>query len=247
MKILVVIPTYDESSNIETLVKADLDIAPDIEVLVVDDNSPDGTGALVDELIASGKFGSRLHIMHRPDKMGLGTAYVQGFKWGLDRGFDIFISQDADFSHNPQYIRDMLSYAENGVDVLIGSRYVKGGKVVNWGVGRRIISRCGSTYARIILMMRIRDMTGGYNLYTRRALEAISLDTVMSKGYAFQIEMKWRCVIAELRVVETPIIFKDWRVGFSKMNRHIFIEAMWRVFYMAVHRRKVMKILRDSA
>ena len=247
MKNLVVIPTYDESSNIEAIVKADLAIAPDIEVLVVDDNSPDGTGALVDDLIASGKFGPRLHIIHRPDKMGLGTAYVQGFKWGLERDFDIFISQDADFSHNPEYICDMLRYAENGVDVVIGSRYVKGGGVVNWGTGRRIISRCGSTYARILLMMKIRDMTGGYNLYTRRALETMNLDTVMSKGYAFQIEMKWRCAIAKLRVVETPIIFKDWRFGLSKMNRRIFIEAMWRVFYMAVHRRKIGKQLRNSS
>jgi dolichol-phosphate mannosyltransferase len=242
-----VIPTYNEKGNIERLIEEDLRVLPRAHIIVVDDNSPDGTGEIVDGLISSGRFGGRLSVIHRAGKLGLGTAYVQGFKLALSHGFNAFIEQDADFSHNPAYLKDMERLALKGNDLVIGSRYVKGGGVVNWGLVRRLVSLGGSTYARILLFSRIRDLTGGYNCYTRRALEAIGLDSVMSKGYAFQIEMKWRCQLAGLKIAETPIIFEDRRAGQSKMSKRIFIEAMWKVLLMALSRRRIRRTLKTPA
>ncbi|MGN0929336.1 MAG: polyprenol monophosphomannose synthase [Alphaproteobacteria bacterium] len=242
-KVCVVIPTYNEKGNIKNIISEDLKINPNIHILIVDDNSPDGTGKIVDELIASNIYDGKLHIIHRKGKLGLGTAYIEGFKWGLKNGFDIFISQDADFSHNPIYIKDMLDLIEKGNDLVIGSRYVKGGAVVNWGFIRKCISKGGSLYSRILLLTNIKDLTGGYNCYTRKSLEKINLDTIISNGYCFQIEMKFRNVLAKSNIAETPIIFEDRRVGKSKMSKKIFIEAMINVFFMAFKRGKIKKLM----
>ncbi|MBD5405882.1 polyprenol monophosphomannose synthase [bacterium] len=242
-KVCVVIPTYNEKGNIENIIAEDLKINPNISILIVDDNSPDGTGEIVDNLIKSKTYGDKLHIIHRKGKLGLGTAYIEGFKWGLQNGFDIFISQDADFSHNPIYIKDMLDLIEKGNDLVIGSRYVKGGSVVNWGLIRKCISRGGSLYSRILLLTNIKDLTGGYNCYTRKSLEKINLDTIISNGYCFQIEMKFRNVLAKLKIAETPIVFEDRRVGKSKMSKKIFIEAMINVFFMSFKRNKIKNLM----
>lgn len=242
-KVCIVIPTYNEKGNIENIIAEDLKINPNIHILIVDDNSPDGTGEIVDNLIKSKLYNDKLHIIHRKGKLGLGTAYIEGFKWGLQNGFDIFISQDADFSHNPIYIKDMLNLIEKGNDLVIGSRYVKGGSVVNWGLIRRFISKGGSLYSRIFLFTNIKDLTGGYNCYTRKSLEKINLDTIISNGYCFQIEMKFRNVLAKLNIKETPIIFEDRRVGKSKMSKKIFIEAMINVFFMSFKRNKIKKLM----
>ncbi len=242
-KVCVVIPTYNEKGNIENIIKTDLKVNPNIHILIVDDNSPDGTGKIVDKLIKDNVFDGKLHIMHRKGKLGLGTAYIEGFKWAISNGFDIFISQDADFSHNPIYIKDMLKLVDAGNDLVIGSRYVKGGSVVNWGFLRKLISKGGSLYSRILLLTNIHDLTGGYNCYTKKSLETINLDTIISNGYCFQIEMKFRNALAKLKIKETPIVFEDRRVGKSKMSKKIFIEAMINVFFMAFKRHKIKSMM----
>lgn len=242
-KVCVVIPCYNEAGNIEDILRADFELNPDIHILVVDDNSPDGTGDIVDGLISRRVFGEKLHILHRTGKLGLGTAYIDGFKWAMQNGFDVFISQDADFSHNPIYIKEMLRLVDVGYDLVIGSRYVDGGGVINWGIIRKIISFGGSLYARILLLTKIHDLTGGYNCYTRRSLEVINLDTIISNGYCFQIEMKFRNVLGNLKIYEMPIIFEDRRVGKSKMSKKIFVEAMLNVLKMAFRRRSIKSLL----
>jgi len=195
----------------------------------VDDNSPDGTGEVADELA---RHDARVHVIHRPGKLGLGTAYITGFRWALERGFDYVFEMDADFSHDPKYLPEMLRTAERDADVVIGSRYVDGGGTRNWGAVRQVISRGGSLYARTILGVGIRDLTSGFICWRRQALEGISLDRVRSSGYSFQIEMKYRALQAGFRVVEVPIVFVDRRVGASKMSRRIFVEALTRVWRM---------------
>lgn len=242
-KVCVVVPCYNEAGNIEDILRADFELNPDIHILVVDDNSPDGTGDIVDGLISQQVFGEKLHIIHRSGKLGLGTAYIDGFKWAMQNGFDVFISQDADFSHNPIYIKEMLRLVDVGYDLVIGSRYVDGGGVINWGIIRKIISFGGSLYARILLLTKIHDLTGGYNCYTRKSLEIINLDTIISNGYCFQIEMKFRNVLGNLKIYEMPIIFEDRRVGKSKMSKKIFVEAMLNVLKMAFRRRSIKSLL----
>jgi len=200
---------------------------PETELLFVDDNSPDGTGALLDELAAAQP---RLHVMHRTGKLGLGTAYLEGFGWGLARGFDYLFEMDADGSHDPKYLPQMLALAQDGADVVVGSRYVPGGGTENWGLGRKLLSRGGSLYARTVLCVELRDVTAGFICWRRAALEAIDLSTITSNGYSFQIEMKYRALQNHLRVVETPIVFVDRRVGQSKMSRTIFLEALLKVW-----------------
>ncbi|MCT4552924.1 MAG: polyprenol monophosphomannose synthase [Alphaproteobacteria bacterium] len=241
-KNLVVIPTYNELGNIREIIQADFDLGLDIDILIVDDNSKDGTGEVVDELIASNKYNGRLHVMHRAGKLGLGTAYIQGFEWGLEKGYEVFISQDADFSHDPKYIKTMLEDIKTN-DLVIGSRYVKGGAVKNWGLIRRMISLGGSIYARTLLLTRVRDLTGGYNCYSKKALGKINLKSIVSNGYCFQIEMKWRCALGKLKIKETPIVFEDRRVGQSKMSKKIFIEALLKVFVMGFSRKKFRSML----
>lgn len=230
---LIVVPTYNERDNVEEVVARFLAAAPEAELLFVDDNSPDGTGELLDRLAGED---SRVHVLHRAGKLGLGTAYLDGFRWGLARGFDYLVEMDADFSHDPQYLPELLRLAREGADVVIGSRYVDGGGTENWGVGRKLISRGGSLYARTVLGVKVRDLTSGFICWRRRALEAIALDEVRSNGYSFQIEMKYRALKAGLTLVETPIVFVDRRVGQSKMSRAIFMEALGMVWKLRLGR-----------
>jgi len=228
VKSLIVIPTYNEVENIESILLAVLSATPaNVEVLVVDDGSPDGTGKKVDEI---SKLQPRVHALHRTGKLGLGTAYVAGFKWGLAKGFDQLIEMDADFSHHPSYLPVLLSRLQEGFDVVIGSRYVPGGGTKNWGLGRKILSRGGSLYSRIILGASIRDFTGGFNGWQRRVIEAVDIDSLRSDGYSFQIELKYRAFLRGFKITEFPIVFEDRKVGHSKMNRRIVFEALRRVW-----------------
>lgn len=229
MKSLIVVPTYNEIENIEPLVTAVLAATPrEVELLVVDDGSPDGTGQRVDALIARDP---RVHVLHRPAKMGLGTAYVAGFRWGLERDYEAFIEMDADFSHSPSYLATMLRLiGDEGNDVAVGSRYVPGGGTVNWGLGRRLLSKGGSFYSRVILGAPIRDFTGGFNGWKRRVVEGVEIDSLRSDGYSFQIELKYRAFLRGFRMKEFPIVFEDRKVGRSKMNRRIVLEALRRVW-----------------
>jgi dolichol-phosphate mannosyltransferase len=231
---LIVVPTYNERDNVRAIAGRLLAALPAAELLFVDDNSPDGTGALLDELAAAEP---RLHVMHRAGKLGLGTAYVEGFGWGLARGYDYLIEMDADGSHDPRYLPQMVALAQDGADVVVGSRYVPGGGTENWGLGRKILSRGGSLYARIVLGIDLRDVTAGFVCWRRAALEAIDLPTITSNGYSFQIEMKYRAIGKQLRVVETPILFVDRRVGQSKMSRAIVAEALIQVWRLRLRGR----------
>ncbi|MBA3396747.1 MAG: polyprenol monophosphomannose synthase [Deltaproteobacteria bacterium] len=224
---LIVVPTYNEHDNVRGIAERFLAALPGAEILFVDDNSPDGTGALIDELVAAEP---RIHVMHRAGKLGLGTAYVEGFGWGLARGYEYLFEMDADGSHDPKYLPQMLALAQDGADVVVGSRYVPGGGTENWGLGRKLISRGGGLYARTILGVDVRDLTAGFICWRRAALEAIELSSISSNGYSFQIEMKYRALKRGLRVVETPIVFVDRRVGQSKMSRAIFLEALVKVW-----------------
>lgn len=227
MRTLIVIPTYNEIDNLRPLTEAVLATAPqEVEVLVVDDGSPDGTGKLADSIAAQN---SRVHVLHREKKLGLGTAYVAGFRWGLQQGFAALIEMDADFSHDPKYLPRMLALLQSH-DVVIGSRYVEGGGTKNWGVGRKILSRGGSLYSRMILNAPIRDFTGGFNGWRAPVLEAVELGSLRSDGYSFQIELKYRAFVRGFRITEFPIVFEDRKVGKSKMNRKIVIEALGRVW-----------------
>lgn len=223
---LIVIPTYNEAENIESLVGAILVKAPSLHVMVVDDGSPDGTGGIVQ---AMADRNPQVHALHRKGKQGLGTAYVAGFKWGLEQGFDVFIEMDADFSHDPRYLPTMLETL-GSYDVAVGSRYVAGGGTVNWGLGRKIISRGGSLYSRMILGKNVRDFTGGFNGWHRRVLEKIDLSAVRSDGYSFQIELKYRALRAGFSLKEFPIVFEDRQVGQSKMSKKIVFEALKNVW-----------------
>jgi dolichol-phosphate mannosyltransferase len=226
---LIVVPTYNERDNVRGHADRLLAALPGAELLFVDDNSPDGTGEILDELAAAEP---RLHVMHRAGKLGLGTAYVEGFGWGLARGYSYLFEMDADGSHDPKYLPQMLALAEDGADVVVGSRYVPGGGTANWGIGRKLISRGGSLYARTILGVEVRDLTAGFVCWRRTALEAIDLGNIKSNGYSFQIEMKYRALQQGLRLVETPIVFEDRRVGQSKMSRAIVVEALVKVWGM---------------
>jgi dolichol-phosphate mannosyltransferase len=226
-RVLIVVPTYNERDNVADVVTRFLAAAPGLELLFVDDNSPDGTGAVLDEIAAGDR---RVHVLHRAGKLGLGTAYLDGFRWGLARDYSILVEMDADFSHDPRYLPELLARTRAGADVVVGSRYVDGGGTINWGVGRQIISRGGSLYARTILGVGIRDLTSGFIAWRRQALETIDLSAVGSNGYSFQIEMKYRAIAAGLTVEEVPIVFVDRRVGQSKMSRAIFAEALIKVW-----------------
>ena len=220
-------PTYNERENAPGICERLFGALPGVDLLFVDDNSPDGTGELLDEFAAKDP---RVHVMHRAGKLGLGTAYVEGFQWALPRGYEYVFEMDADGSHDPKYLPQMLELAEDGADVVVGSRNVPGGGTVNWGIGRKIISRGGSFYARTILGIDVRDVTAGFICWRRRALLALDLGTLGSNGYMFQIETKYRALQAGMKIVETPIIFVDRRVGQSKMSRAIVGEALLKVW-----------------
>ena len=226
-KALIIGPTYNERENAPGICERLWAGLPDVDLLFVDDNSPDGTGELLDDMAAKNP---RVHVMHRAGKLGLGTAYVAGFKWALARDYEYVFEMDADGSHDPVYLPQMLALAEDHADVVVGSRNVPGGGTRNWGVGRKIISRGGSFYARTILGIDVRDVTAGFICWRRRALEVLDLDTLGSNGYMFQIETKYRALQAGMKLVETPIIFVDRRVGQSKMSRAIVAEALTKVW-----------------
>jgi dolichol-phosphate mannosyltransferase len=220
---LVCIPTYNERENLEGIVQAVLAADARTEVLVVDDSSPDRTGDLADALCAREP---RVHVLHRAKKEGLGRAYLAAFAWALTRPYAYVVEMDADWSHPPRYLPELLNRAEAGADLVLGSRYVPGGGTVNWGWLRRFISQGGSLYARTVLGLRVRDLTGGFKCFRRRVLESIDLAAVHSTGYAFQIELTYRTLRKGFRVEEMPIVFEDRRVGQSKMSRRIVVEAL---------------------
>ncbi len=224
---LVIIPTYNEKENIEKIIRAALGQPRDFHVLVVEDNSPDGTADIVKGLIK--EFDGKLHILERKGKLGLGTAYIAGFRWGLKNGYDIIFEMDADFSHNPNDLVKLHKAIKDGADVAIGSRYVSGVNVVNWPMGRVLMSYFASKYVRMITGMEINDTTAGFVCWTRKVLETIDLEKIKFVGYAFQIEMKYSAVKLGFNVVEVPIIFTDRTDGESKMNKSIFREAIFGV------------------
>jgi dolichol-phosphate mannosyltransferase len=224
-RVLVVSPTYNERDNLPELVRRLRAAVPHADLLVVDDASPDGTGALADSLAAED---SRVSVLHRAAKEGLGPAYLAGFRWGLERGYDVLVEMDADCSHAPEQLPDLLA-ALRDADVVLGSRWVPGGSVVDWPARRMLLSRAGNSYARLMLGVPVRDATGGYRAYRRHVLEAIALDDVASQGYCFQVDLVWRAWRAGYRVTEVPIRFTERVAGVSKMNRAIVAEALWQV------------------
>jgi dolichol-phosphate mannosyltransferase len=221
MKTLIIIPTYNEKDNLGPLLKEIFSYAPETDILIVDDNSPDGTGEFADEIHQQN---SRVNVLHRPDKQGLGTAYISGFKYAIDHGYDAAFEMDADFSHDPRYLPDFLKAIEDA-DLVIGSRYIPGGDTPNWSLLRRFISGGGNIFARFMLGIPVHDCTAGYRCYRREVLEDIDLDSILSQGYAFQIELAYRVMRHGFKIVETPIVFMDRRVGKSKMSRKIVIEG----------------------
>jgi dolichol-phosphate mannosyltransferase len=221
-----ILPTYDEAENLEAIVSAVREkLPPSRRVLVVDDSSPDGTGEIADRLAAEH---DDVEVLHRPRKEGLGPAYIAGFHRALDGGAELILEMDSDFSHDPAYLLRLIDAARSA-DLVIGSRYVQGGAVTDWGPLRKAISRGGSAYSRLVLGVPIADLTGGFKCFRREVLEAIDLDDVDSRGYAFQVEMTYRALRAGFRVAEVPITFRERRVGASKMSRGIIAEAIWRV------------------
>lgn len=227
-RLLVVVPTYNERINLPLVVPAILHQDPRIEVLVVDDNSPDGTGQLADELAASTP---RVHVLHRPNKSGLGKAYLAGFRWGLDKGYDLIFEMDADFSHDPRFLGDLVRAAVDA-DLVIGSRYRTGVNVINWPISRLLLSIGANEYARWITGLPLADSTGGFKCFRREVLEAIDFEKVRSNGYAFQIEMSFRAWKKGFRLAEIPIVFTDRVEGQSKMNKRIVREAIWMVWWL---------------
>jgi dolichol-phosphate mannosyltransferase len=221
MKTLIIIPTYNELDNLRPLLNEIFTYAPETDILIVDDNSPDGTGDLADEIHEQN---AQVHVLHRSGKQGLGTAYVAGFKYSIEHGYDAAFEMDADFSHDPRYLPDFLKAIEHA-DLVIGSRYIPGGDTPNWSLLRRFISGGGNIFARYMLGIPVHDCTAGYRCYRREVLEHIDLDTIQSQGYAFQIELAYRVMKHGYKIVETPIVFKDRRVGKSKMSRKIVIEG----------------------
>jgi dolichol-phosphate mannosyltransferase len=234
---LVVTPTYNERDNLARFAAAVRSALPDADLLVVDDDSPDGTGELADVLAAEDP---KVQVMHRAGKLGLGTAYLEAFTRGLAEGYQRFFEMDADLSHDVRYLPDFVRALDEGYDVVIGSRNIPGGGVEGWGLGRHLISKGGSLYSRTILGLPVNDLTSGYKAFSRRALEAIPLGEVHSNGYSFQIEMTYRALLRGMRVKEVPIVFVDRTAGRSKMSRRIFVEAIgmvWQLRYLALRGR----------
>ncbi len=232
MKTLIIVPTYNELENIRRLLPELMALGPDIHVLVVDDNSPDGTGKLADELAAEN---DRISVLHRPGKLGLGSAYVAGFKSAIRQDVDCVFEMDADFSHDPAMIPEFIEEIAS-CDVVIGSRYISGINVVNWPMSRLLLSYFANIYTRLVTGMTIRDTTSGYKCFRREVLENIELDEVRSDGYAFQIEMNFRCWRKGYRIREIPIIFVDRRSGTSKLSQGVINEAVWVVWWLRLQR-----------
>jgi dolichol-phosphate mannosyltransferase len=234
---IVIIPTYNEKENIEAIVRKVFSLPVDFHILVIDDGSPDGTAGIVKGLQA--EFPEQLHLLERSGKQGLGTAYLTGFRWSLDKGYDFVFEMDADFSHNPDDLLRLYSAcAEHGADVAIGSRYCNGVSVVDWPIGRIIMSYYASAYVRGVLNMKVYDTTAGFVCYSRKVLETIDLDAVQMKGYGFQIEMKYTAHKLGFKIKEVPIIFTNRQLGTSKMSSGIFGEAFWGVIKLRFRRIK---------
>jgi dolichol-phosphate mannosyltransferase len=231
----VVLPTYNEHDNLPRIVPRILAATSEVDVVVVDDDSPDGTGEIADDLA---RRDGRVSVLHRPHKDGLGPAYLAGFARALGEGYGRVLEMDADCSHDPAALPSLLA-ASRAADLVLGSRYVSGGGTVHWGLGRRLLSRAGSYYARTILGVSVKDLTGGFKCFRREVLEGIDLETVTSTGYAFQIELTYRAIRRGFRVVEVPITFTDRRVGKSKMSRAIVLEALWKVWAIREFRNKL--------
>lgn len=227
---LVIIPTYNERENAEKMVRKVFSLPTPFHLLIIDDNSPDGTASIIKSL--QPEFEGRLHIVERKGKLGLGTAYITGFKWALKHGYDFIFEMDCDFSHNPDDLERLQSVVLNGADLAIGSRYISGINVINWPLGRVLMSYFASVYVRIVTGMRVMDTTAGFKCYKRKVLEAIDFDNIRLKGYGFQIEMKFTTHKKGFTIVEVPIIFTDRKEGTSKMSGGIFNEAMWGVLKM---------------
>jgi dolichol-phosphate mannosyltransferase len=225
-RVLVIIPTYNEVENLLPIVDRVRDVVPAAHILVADDASPDGTGDLADDLAARD---GHIHVLHRPGKQGLGAAYLDGFDWGLREGFDVMVEMDADGSHQPEQLPLLLAAVADGADLVLGSRWVAGGRVVNWPLSRQILSRGGNAYTRLVLGLPLRDATGGYRAFRRSALESLALADVASQGYCFQVDLARRAVGQGLDVREVPITFVERELGTSKMSRAIVAEALWRV------------------
>ncbi|MBN1988763.1 MAG: polyprenol monophosphomannose synthase [Bacteroidales bacterium] len=227
---VVIIPTYNEKENVEKIIRKVMSLDGGFHVLIVDDGSPDGTGTIVKKLITD--YPELLHIIERQGKLGLGTAYITGFKWALNKGYSHIFEMDADFSHNPDDLLNLYAACVDGADLSIGSRYISGVNVVNWPMGRVLMSYFASAYVRFITGMKIMDTTAGFKCYTAKVLSAIDLDNIRLKGYGFQIEMKFTAYKLGFSIVEVPIIFTDRKVGSSKMSGGIFNEALWGVIRM---------------
>jgi len=239
-RVVVIIPTYNERENLPLILQRLFSSVPTAHVLVVDDGSPDGTGKIADALADNDQ---RIHVLHRPEKAGLGAAYVAGFRWALDAGYDVRVEMDADGSHAPEQLPRLLA-ALGHADLVLGSRWVPGGKVVNWPKSREVLSRGGNTYTRFALGIDLRDATGGYRAYRRVVLQTIELSTVASQGYCFQVDLAWRAVQAGFRVTEVPITFAEREIGESKMSGTIVREALVRVTeWGAAHRAAQLKKL----
>ena len=224
-RVLVIIPTYNEAGNIRLIIGRLRSAVPAADVLIADDNSPDGTGAVADELSAADK---QIHVMHRPGKRGLGAAYLAGFAWATQRAYDAVVEMDADGQHRPEELPQLLDALAHA-DLVIGSRWVKGGQVLNWPLHRLVLSRGANLYTRLAMGMPVKDATGGYRAYRVTTLQKLDVDTVTSQGYCFQIDMAWRTHRNGLRVVEVPIVFADRERGASKMSSSVVREALWRV------------------
>jgi len=233
-KNLVIIPTYNEIENIDKMVRAVFSLTREFELLIVDDGSPDGTASKVKEL--QREFPNKLHIEERKGKLGLGTAYIHGFKWALARDYDFIFEMDCDFSHDPKDLIRLLEACETKADVAVGSRYCSGGKISNWPFGRILMSYFASVYVRFVLWIPVKDTTAGFKCYKRKVLETINLDTIRFMGYAFQIEMKYRAYKKGFKIVEVPIMFTDRVLGESKMSTKIFKEAFLGVIQMRFSR-----------
>ncbi|MBD8506826.1 polyprenol monophosphomannose synthase [Hoyosella sp. G463] len=225
---LVIIPTYNERDNIGIIIERLHSALPHVHALIVDDGSPDGTGQLADELAAADEKG-RIHVMHRTEKNGLGAAYIAGFGWGLDRDYEVLVEMDADGSHAPEQLHRLLDQIDGGYDLVLGSRYVRGGTVVNWPKRRQWLSRGGNIYSRLALGAPLKDITGGYRAFRRKVLEKLSLDAVESHGYCFQVDLAWRTMQAGFTVTEVPITFTERERGESKMSGNIVREALLKV------------------
>jgi len=225
-RVLVIVPTYNERENLPLIAGRLREALPEVHLLVADDNSPDGTGEIADRLAEQD---DHIHVLHRPGKQGLGSAYIAGFRWGLAEGYDVLVEMDADGSHQPEELHKLLNRVARGADLAIGSRWVRGGRVVNWPASREILSRGANIYVRRMLGIPVRDATAGFRAYRAATLEKIGIDDVESQGYCFQVDLTLRTVRHGLRVAEVPITFVERTIGTSKMSRAIILEAFWRV------------------